>query len=199
MVIIFAVIRLIMEACQLCYEQMSYIFDWANYFEISLYILSIIFVSVFQTTCMCPLEWQWQVGVMAVLLAWINLIGFCAKFPSIGIYVIIFGKVILTFLKVILLSILLVITFGITFYMTFSETQLQVSRYIQCATSLRAECNIVWHYKYRYVSLKLGNQYCRPTLSYHCVTEGTCTRISSCVVFALLLLWSRHSNAVLLL
>lgn len=143
MVIIFAVIRLIMEACQLCYEQMSYIFDWANYFEISLYILSIIFVSVFQTTCMCPLEWQWQVGVMAVLLAWINLIGFCAKFPSIGIYVIIFGKVILTFLKVILLSILLVITFGITFYMTFSETQLQVSRYIQCATSLRAECNIV--------------------------------------------------------
>lgn len=127
-VIIFAVIRLFMEACQLCYEQKSYIFDWTNYFEISLYILSIMFVSVFRTTCMCPLEWQWQVGVMAVLLAWINLIGFCAKFPSIGIYIIMFGRVVRTFLKVIILSILLVITFGLIFYMTFSEAQFQVSQ-----------------------------------------------------------------------
>ena len=148
-----------MEACQLCYEQKSYIFDWANYFEISLYILSIMFVSVFRTTCMCPLEWQWQVGVMAVLLAWINLIGFCAKFPSIGIYIIMFGRVVRTFLKVIILSILLVITFGLIFYMTFSEAQFQVSQIyiyilgtpcilIYSIQLIPVEYNMVTHYKH---------------------------------------------------
>lgn len=150
-----------MEACQLCYEQKSYIFDWTNYFEISLYILSIMFVSVFQTTCMCPLEWQWQVGVMAVLLAWINLIGFCAKFPSIGIYIIMFGRVVRTFLKVIILSILLVITFGLIFYMTFSEAQFQVShtRYpilIYSIQLIPAEHNMVRHYKHLLYSLRVN-------------------------------------------
>ena len=77
---------------------------------------------------MCPHEWQWQVGVMAILLAWIDLIAICAKFPTIGIYVIMFGKIVGTFLKVIVLSMLLVVTFGLTFYMTFSELQIQVSQ-----------------------------------------------------------------------
>ena len=147
-----------MEACQLCYEQKSYISDWANYFEISLYILSIMFVSVFWTTCMCPLEWQWQVGVMAVLLAWINLIGFCAKCPSISIHIIMFGRVVCTFLKVIILSILLLITFGLVFYMTFLEVQFQVgqiyniyTRYTILIYSIQlisVEHNMVTHYKH---------------------------------------------------
>ena len=76
---------------------------------------------------MCPLEWQWQIGVVAILLAWINLIRFCVKFPSTGIYIIMFGHIVLTFLKVIVLSMLLLTTFAITFYMIFSEALFQVS------------------------------------------------------------------------
>ena len=127
-VIVLAGSRLVLEALQFFSQLKSYLFDWVNWIEISLYILSIIFVSVFRTTCLCPEEWQWQVGVMAILLAWIDLIAICAKFPSIGIYVIMFGKIVGTFLKVILLSMLLVVTFGLTFYMTFSEPQIQVSQ-----------------------------------------------------------------------
>ena len=126
-IIILVGIRLLLEASQLVYQLRSYLFDWVNWIEVSLYILSIIFVSVFRTTCLCPQEWQWQIGVMVIFLAWIDLIIVCAKFPNIGIYVIMFGKVLGTFLKVILLSILLVVTFGLTFYMTFSEPQYQVS------------------------------------------------------------------------
>ena len=132
-VIVLAGMRLLLEASQLVYQLKSYLFDWVNWIEVSLYILSIIFVSVFRTTCLCPQVWQWQIGVMAILLAWIDLIIICAKFPNLGLYVIMFGKIFGTFLKVILLSILLVVTFGLTFYMTFSEPQYQVSLYSRAA------------------------------------------------------------------
>ena len=127
-IIVLAGLRLLLEASQFWYQLISYLSDWVNWIEISLYILSIIFVSVFRTPCLCPEGWQWQIGVMAVLLAWIDLIVICSKFPSIGIYVIMFAKIVGTFLKVIFISILLVVTFGLTLYMTFSEPQLQVSQ-----------------------------------------------------------------------
>ena len=126
-VILFVGIRLVMKACQLCYEPKICIYDWMNFFEVSLYILSVIFVSVFTTPCLCPQKWQWQIGVVAILLAWINLIRFCAKFPSTGIYIIMFGHIVLTFLNVIVLSVLLLTTFAITFYMILSEALFQVS------------------------------------------------------------------------
>ena len=118
-----------MKAFQLCYQPKIFIHYWMNVFEVSLYVLFIIFVSVFGTPCMCPQKWQWQIGVIAVLLAWVNLIRLSAKFPSMGIYIIMFGNIILTFLKVIVLSMLLLTTFAITFYMIFSEPQFQVSHF----------------------------------------------------------------------
>ena len=121
---LFALIRLFMEVLQFGYDPKSYISDWTNLPEVSLYVLSIIFA---WTSRMCPEKWQWQIGVMAVLLGWIYLIRFCAKFPSTGIYIIMFGKIFITFLNVIILSVLLLTTFAITFHMTFSETQFQVS------------------------------------------------------------------------
>ena len=130
-VIVFAFLRLCMKVLRLCYEPKKYIYDLmkllVSFFEVSLYLLSIIFVSVFWTPCMCPQKWQWQIGVIAVLLAWLYLIRLFAKFPSIGIYAIMFGHIVLTFLKVIFLSILLLSTLAVTFYMTFSEPQFQVS------------------------------------------------------------------------
>ena len=130
-VILFALLHLLMKAFKLCHEPKKYIHNWVkllvSFFEVSLYILSIIFVSVFWTPCMCPQKWQWQIGVVAVLLAWIYLIRIFAKIPSIGIYIIMFGHIVLTFLKVIFLSVLLLSTFAITFHMTFSEAQFQVS------------------------------------------------------------------------
>ena len=125
--IIFLCILSCWDASQLMYHLKSYIFNLETWIQISLYILSIIFVSVFRTTCLCPHVWQWQIGVMAIFLAWFSVILRCAAFPGIGIYVIMFRKIFGTFLKVLLLAILLVATFGLTFYMTFSEPQYQVS------------------------------------------------------------------------
>ena len=51
--------------------------------------------------------WQWQIGAIAVFLAWIDLILFFAKFPRIGIYSLIFVKIISTFVKAVFVSALL--------------------------------------------------------------------------------------------
>ena len=39
-IIVLAGIRLFLEACQLVYQLKSYLFDWVNWIEVTLYILS---------------------------------------------------------------------------------------------------------------------------------------------------------------
>ena len=148
------------DASQLMYHQLkSYIFNLETWIQISLYILSILFLSVFRTTCLCPQVWQWQVGVMAIFLAWFSVILRCAAFPSIGIYVIMFRKIFGTFLKVLLLAMLLVATFGLTFHMTFSEPQYQVSYIAMLCISNKC---IYPPNKEYLCNLKLGLNSCPP-------------------------------------
>ena len=84
--------------------------------EIGLYVCSIIFTWVFHVDCLCPLTWQWQIGVV--------LIVFISKFPLTGTYVLMFVKILYTFLKILILSFLLVLAFGLTFYLTFTQPEL---------------------------------------------------------------------------
>ena len=125
-VIFMALIRLILEVIQLILQFPRYFLDWINWVEVVLVITSIIFVWVFHVDCLCPLEWQWQIGVVAVFLGWIVLIAFVSKFPLTGIYVLMFVNVLYTFLKVLLLSILLVVAFGLSFYLAFTQPDIVV-------------------------------------------------------------------------
>ena len=45
-------------------------------------------------------ECPWQVGAIAIFLAWINFIWFLKRIPAIGIYMIMVKKIFVTFLKV---------------------------------------------------------------------------------------------------
>ena len=120
-VLTFSLGRLLLEGIQLKIHFPYYFLDWINWMEIVLYLCSIIFVWVFHVDCLCPLTWQWQIGVVAVFLGWIDLIVFISKFPLTGIYVLMFIKILITFLKILILSVLLVIAFGLTFYLTFTQ------------------------------------------------------------------------------
>ena len=138
-VILLALILLAVEVAQLVMainSQLmisikSYLTDWVNWvnwMEFTLFICSIIFVSwVYFTECQCALNWQWQIGVVAVFLGWIDLIIFISKFPLTGVYVLMFVKILYTFLKMLILTLLLVIAFGLTFYMLFFDPAASVS------------------------------------------------------------------------
>ncbi len=126
-VVILSLFRLvILEGIQLITQRSRYLLDWVNWIEITLFICSIIYVWVFHTECLCPLTWQWQIGVVAVFLSWFDLIVFISKFPLTGIYVLMFVKVLYTFLKMLILSVLLVIAFGLTFYLAFTQPEILV-------------------------------------------------------------------------
>lgn len=130
-VIFFALVRLLLELVQLVSQtkglKNSYLADWVNWMEIILYFCSIIFVWVYNTECHCVLDWQWQMGVVAVFLGWINLVVFISKFPLTGIYVLMFQKILYTFLKMLVLTLLLVTAFGLTFFMVFFDPIANVS------------------------------------------------------------------------
>ena len=128
-VILFALCRLLVELGQLISLKLSYVTDWVNWMEVTLFICSIIFVWVYTTNCQCVLRWQWQVGVVAMFLGWIDLIIFISKFPLTGIYVLMFIKILYTFLKMLVLTLLLVIAFGITFYMVLFDPAATVCLY----------------------------------------------------------------------
>jgi transient receptor potential cation channel subfamily A protein 1 len=125
-VVFMALVRIGMEIYQLKLRFPRYFLDETNWIEMVLFLSSITFVWVFHNDCLCPLKWQWQVGVVAVFLGWIVLTLFISKFPKIGIYVLMFLNVFRTFLKVLLLSIFLVLAFALTFYLAFTEPEITV-------------------------------------------------------------------------
>ena len=125
-VVFLSLFRLFLEGIQFITQRSRYILDWVNWMEIILFISSIIYVWVFHTDCLCPLTWQWQIGVVAVFLGWIDLIVFISKFPLTGIYVLMFVKILYTFLKMLIFSVLLVLAFGLTFYLTFTQPEIIV-------------------------------------------------------------------------
>lgn len=125
-VILFASLRLLFEVIQLCILRLRFIFNWGNIMEIILFTFSIVYAWVFNSPCLCPKDWQWQIGAIAVFLAWIDLILFFAKFPQIGIYSLIFVKILSTFFKAVFVSALLVIAFALALYMSFYEPSITV-------------------------------------------------------------------------
>ena len=130
-VIFCASFRLLIELIQLCVLRLRFLLNWGNLMEIILFTFSIVYGWVFHSPCLCPTSWQWQIGAIAVFLAWIDLILFFAKFPQIGIYSLIFVKILSTFCKAVFVSTLLVIAFALALYMSFYEPAIMVSPYLQ--------------------------------------------------------------------
>jgi len=119
-IILFSLIRIIIEFVELYYLRLTYFIELENYLEVFLFVSSIIFVSYgLQSGCQCPASWQWQFGAVILLVAWLNLVLFLKKFPLTGVYVLMFMDILFTILKIILLPALFVVSFGLTFYMIF--------------------------------------------------------------------------------
>ena len=66
---------------------------------------------------------EWQVGAVTITLAWINLLLQMRLLYGIGIYIIIFKDVILTFLKISIVFFILLIGFAFSFHILLSHRQ----------------------------------------------------------------------------
>ena len=110
----------------------NYFFLYSNYIEVPMYILSAVFLTVLHRDCLCPSHGQWQAGTVSLLLAWITLLLFLNKWPSLGIYIGMLWQIVLRFLMVAIIIVLLLIAFMFAFYMAFYEPSLPVSILLSC-------------------------------------------------------------------
>ena len=87
-----------------------------------MFFLTIIFVFLgFVNDCWCAPPWQWQIGALAVFMAYINFLYLLKGLPLLGVYIPInmLFNIVTTFLKLIYLPILLILSFAFPFYMLF--------------------------------------------------------------------------------
>jgi len=93
--------------------------SYENYIQLLVFIFTIIFAFGFPNKCWCAPPWQWQIGALAVFLAWFNVIVLLKDMPWAGLPINMLFNIIKTFTKLIFMPVLLLIAFSIPFYMLF--------------------------------------------------------------------------------
>eukprot|EP00054_Salpingoeca_dolichothecata_P018052 m.110188 g.110188 ORF g.110188 m.110188 type:complete len:1047 (-) comp22707_c2_seq2:318-3458(-) len=119
LVVIFSVFRLVVEVLQLANEKLRYFYDFLNYVEWILFVLSLCFMLPFNEDKSVS---QWTCGAFAVFLGWINLIMFVRIFNTFGIYVLMFQETLKTALQVLGVFSLFVVGFAFSFYILLQDS-----------------------------------------------------------------------------
>ena len=83
-IILCSVIRLIMESLRFIRQLHLFFANFDTWVEVPLFIFAIIFAAVFDRECLCPRDWQWQVGIAAVFLVWADLILYMRRMRVLG-------------------------------------------------------------------------------------------------------------------
>ena len=123
-----------------------YIRNPQNYVKLILYAMSIIFVFVFFNDCGCPTNAQWQIGLIAMFLGWLNLIFLAYNFPGTGLYVIMFKTIFFTFFKLVLFAVLLIYAFSVILFMMFHDPTAKVS-HTKFRTCKQHCLHVILHYE----------------------------------------------------
>ncbi|XP_050696672.1 transient receptor potential cation channel subfamily A member 1 homolog [Eriocheir sinensis] len=118
MVVTFAVVEMLKEMFQFYQARTAYL-SGENLVEWACYVCAVIFV---QDLSDCPVKegWQWQIGAMAVFLAWMNLLLFIRVFPFFGIYVIMFTEILTTFSSFFAVFFFFIVAFAMGFFTVLS-------------------------------------------------------------------------------
>ena len=126
---------LILEFAQLVSRIDRYLKEIENYIQVVMFVSVIIFAfPIGQNSCWCLPGWKWQIGALAVFLAWINLLLLIRYIPwlKVGEHSTMLFNVYINFAKLIYLPILLLVTFAIPLYMLLVDSaQIEVYMYIE--------------------------------------------------------------------
>ncbi|XP_052238604.1 transient receptor potential cation channel subfamily A member 1 homolog [Dreissena polymorpha] len=93
--------------------------NWENLLEVCISISSFLYVldvQPCQNDTGYRYDWQWNLGAIAIVTAWLGLVMFIQKFAYIGIYVVMFTSILQTFFRFFIVFLLFIIAFGLGFY-----------------------------------------------------------------------------------
>ena len=131
LILIASICFLLLELYQLCQRGPKYFKDIENYFDVATYLCVMIFVFPLGHKCWCYPSWRWQIGALAVFLAWTNTFLLLKHIPFIGQPIKMLFNVYTTFLTLIYMPVLLILTFAFPFYMLFiASVQVKVWAFI---------------------------------------------------------------------
>ena len=125
LLIVSSLLYLALEVAQLYHRVHRYLKEIENYVQVVMYICVIIFVfPVGHNSCWCLPAWKWQIGALALFLAWLNLLLLIRYIPwlKVGEHSTMLFNVYINFLKLIYLPILLLVTFAIPLYMILVDS-----------------------------------------------------------------------------
>ena len=121
-ILIFASIAfLVFEVCfqYVVRERRNFFYYFGLLFRPAVFLLTIVFVFGFVNDCWCAPAWQWQIGALAVFMAFFNFILLLKGIPWFGLYINMLQNVVVAFLWLLYLPLLLLLSFAIPFYMVF--------------------------------------------------------------------------------
>ena len=125
LILVFALLHLAKELYQICLQRVAYFKEWTNILEWVLYLSTIVFILPYVSKDFSSLRGDprvtWQIGAVAVFLAYCDLILFAQTLDHVGIYVTMFFQVAMTVLKTISLFMLFAVAFSVVFYILFRE------------------------------------------------------------------------------
>ncbi|XP_074549221.1 transient receptor potential cation channel subfamily A member 1b [Halichoeres trimaculatus] len=114
MVLIMNIYSIIKEVVQMVQQRSNYFKDVSNQSDWMSAILSLSFIIPFMLNVDSSLHWQ--AGAVAVLSSWIGFLLYLQRFEGVGIYVVMFGEIMRTLMRIVMLFIYLLFAFGLAFY-----------------------------------------------------------------------------------
>ncbi|VDP93541.1 unnamed protein product [Echinostoma caproni] len=122
-VLSFGILNLAKELFQLAFMGDRY-FSVENCIEFAIFLLAISTV-VDANTCLIKyglkVAWQWQCGALGVFLAWLNLLLFLRRVPTLGMFVLMFTVIVRTFAKFFSVFFLFIFAFAFGFHILLSN------------------------------------------------------------------------------
>uniref|UniRef100_UPI00398F7D25 transient receptor potential cation channel subfamily A member 1b n=1 Tax=Pristiophorus japonicus TaxID=55135 RepID=UPI00398F7D25 len=107
------------EIYQILQQRCQYLLDSTNLLDWLMYVTSILFVIPWMFNVSHPI--QWQCGTISAYATWANFLLYLQRFDICGIYVVMFGEILRTLIRIMLLFFFLIMAFGLTFYILLYE------------------------------------------------------------------------------
>uniref|UniRef100_A0A672JFM9 Transient receptor potential cation channel, subfamily A, member 1b n=1 Tax=Salarias fasciatus TaxID=181472 RepID=A0A672JFM9_SALFA len=114
MVFVMNIYSIVKEVIQLWQQRWNYFKDYSNHSDWLSAIFSLLFIVPLMMNAQG--SWYWQAGALGVFNSWVAFLLFLQRFEGVGIYVVMFGEIMRTLVRVIMLFTFLLFSFSLTFH-----------------------------------------------------------------------------------
>ncbi|KAM7390546.1 hypothetical protein PAMA_008623 [Pampus argenteus] len=114
MVLVINIYSIAKEVVQITQQRWNYFRDYSNQCDWFSAIFSLLFIIPVMLNVEGSLHWQ--AGAVAVLNSWVGFLLYLQRFEGIGIYVVMFGEIMKTLVRIVMLFVYLMLAFGLAFH-----------------------------------------------------------------------------------